>query len=667
MFCLIPEAAIKLKQAVVNGKLNPEKLNEMTSPERRAALAEIVGKESAQQVNLEFEKKLLLKNQDAAMYRWIKDVTGMSSAEKASLSEKIRQNRAERQRRIFDPKDNEIFLGEIASEVYARKFKTEVSLREAQDITELAADVQKAKGTAQYGPAKVALDNYANSIKERIEKPGLLNPLTQEGIRAKTGAVYNNAKVSFNFIADNTRSFVASMDNSFWFRQGLKALMNPRFTKIWLDNFITSFKDIAVTLKGGTKAGDAVLDAVKAEIYNRENFQNGRYELGHKLDIGVGLREEAFPTSFPQRIPVLGRLFKASEVAYEAGAMRLRADIADKMYSMAERAGVDMNNPHEIGSINDVVNGMTGRGKTKYLGESGQKFVNRAFFSFKFFKSNVDFLTLHQGKLSTFATKQAAMNLLSTVAVTGVILQIAKALDPEGNKDAFTLNSSRFGKIHLGGNAYVDITGGAGGIVVLASKLISNTSKSPTTGIVTKLGEGYGTQTRTDVLVNFTENKFSPLFAVFKDIFNQKDFAGNKPTVQGETGKLVTPILVSNISQFKGESGATQLLGLIMDGLGLSAGVSQTKLQDWTSNPGAELTQFRTKVGEEKFKEANDKFNKQYQDWFKNVVSTDKYKNLTDDEKQKVLTQKKSDLREQIFKQYGFRYKKQKSAPLPKF
>jgi len=65
--------------------------------------------------------------------------------------------------------------------------------------------------------------------------------------------------------------------------------------------------------------------------------------------------EEEFPTSFPSRIPVLGRFFKAAEVAYEAGAMRLRADVADAMYMMAEKVGRDLKNKVTVGDINLTV------------------------------------------------------------------------------------------------------------------------------------------------------------------------------------------------------------------------------------------------------------------------------------------------------------------------
>ena len=59
IFCLPTKYADKIKQAVRSGKLNPEKLNNMTSAQRREFLTGLVGNKNARQVNLLFERKLL--------------------------------------------------------------------------------------------------------------------------------------------------------------------------------------------------------------------------------------------------------------------------------------------------------------------------------------------------------------------------------------------------------------------------------------------------------------------------------------------------------------------------------------------------------------------------------------------------------------------------------
>ncbi len=633
-FCLPKQYLEKVKQAIKDGKFDIEKFN-TDSETRRNMLESIVGKESAEQVNTIYEKKLLLKNQEKAMYDFVKEITGLSAEAKEKTAAKIKQTYADKNRRLYDPKENESFLNEITSDLYSKKYKTEVSLEEAQTITELSADVKHAKEKMNsdftwkseedgidFGAKKVASDNYIGSLKVEARQPErtLINPLREKGIKGKVGAIIDNAKIAVNFIAENSRAMVASMDNSLWFRQGIKALKDPRYTKIWSEDFAKSWVDIYKTVRGqigsepigkniffgkdAIKAGDAVIDAVKAEAYSRQNYLNGRYEAktgdgpaGTKLDIGTG--EEAYPTSTPSRIPIIGRFFKGSEVAYEGGAMRLRMDIADQVYSWAEKTGVDMTDNQQVGGLNETVNQITGRATFGKRAGSIEKAANTAFFSIKFFKSNLDYLTSPLRYLldvDSAGKKLAATNLLYTAAVTGLILQLAKTLNPNDNKDIFNSTSSNFGKIR-NGNMTIDTTGGAGGIMVMMSKILTQKSTSSTTGITTQLGQGYGSQTGMDVLWSFTENKFSPLFQVIKDLIKQQTFSGKKPTIQSEVGGILAPISLQNISQFKTEPVAMQIIGLIADGVGLNTNVYAPST-DWGASTGKELQQFKQEVGD---------------------------------------------------------------------
>jgi hypothetical protein len=683
-YCLPKNYLEKVKQAIREGKFDMEKFN-VDSQTRRSMLAEIVGNENAEQVNTIYEKNLLLKNQEAAMYRTVSEITGVTAQKKAELAEKIKQTYADKNRRLYEPSELENHLNELTSDIYSKKYKTEISLEQAQMITELAQDMKVAKeaieasGKKGFGAAKVALDNYVNGLRMEAVKTGFTNPLKEQGISAKVGAVYDNARVSVNFIAENSRAIVASIDNSFWGRQGLRALLDPRTSKVWLKDFGKSWVDIGKTIRGGIgkgttksdvllgrdaiRAGDAIVDGVKAEIYERPNFLNGRYEgkagegtPGTKLDIGTG--EEAYPTSKPSKIPILGRFFKGSEVAYEAGAMRLRADIADKVYAMAEKSGADMTDNKVVGDLNEVINGMTGRGSFGKRAGGFERATNKAFFSIKFFKSNLDYLTLpfrEPGRVSGPARKLAATNLLYTAATTAVIMGIAKALNPDDNKDIFNITSSNFGKIRKG-NMSFDLTHGAGGIVVAMSKILTQKSTNATTGITTKLGEGYGSQRGMDVVWNFTENKFAPMFSVLKEIIDQQTFNRKKPTVLGEAGKLTTPISIQNISQFQSEPVAMRILGYIAEGIGLNTNVIAPGA-DWGENTSKELQQFKAKVGDATFKVANDEYNKRYSTWLAGAKKSEQFQALSGTDQQKAVAGRKAQIKNAIFKEYKFDYK----------
>ena len=666
-FCLPIKEANKIKEAIRNGTLSPDKLNKMTSQERRSFLANLIGKQNAKEVNLLFEKKLLLKNQERAMSDWAREITGLSKEQKEKTLEKIRKTYAEKKRRLQDPKENEIFLNEIVSDVYSRKFKTETSLEEAQTITELAQDTKRAREKMnpdftwkteedglKFGAAKVALDNYIGGLKAEANKELFVNPFKVRGLMEKARAISVDAKIAINFIADNSRAIKASVDNSLWGRQGIKVLFTH--PKTWATNFAKSWQDISTTIQKGNEAGEAILDGVKAEIYSRKNYLNGRYELGTNLDIGTG--EEEFPTSLPSKIPVLGRLFKAAEVSYEAGAMRLRVDVADIVYDIAENSGIDMKNKVEVGSINELVNSMTGRGKLKGL-ERGSKAINNVFFSIKFFKSNIDTLTLHafSGDFTNFAKKQAAINLLKIVSSISILLLISSSFD-EDSVD-WDPRSANFGKIRIG-NKRFDITGGMSSLIILASRIATQQTKSSVTGIIKDLDGGFGSPTGMDVLWNFTENKFSPMFSVIKELIAQKTFDGEEPTLVNQLENLIVPIIIeSGIDASQKEDLANTLLVLIADGLGISANVYSYN-NDWNVKPGKELTQFKEKVGQEKFEEANDKYNRLVNEKIVELNKDPTWKKLDEEDKQKKLTLEKNKIKSDIFREHRFKYRRTK-------
>ena len=132
-FCLIKPLAEKLKAAIKSGEIDPEKMNDMTSEEVHALLAKHIGDDAAREVNKLYESKLLLKNQEAGIVKMFRDVTGLSKEDRAELETKTKARYAERQRRIYNPADDEKMLNELTSDIYSKKDKTEVSPEQAQN------------------------------------------------------------------------------------------------------------------------------------------------------------------------------------------------------------------------------------------------------------------------------------------------------------------------------------------------------------------------------------------------------------------------------------------------------------------------------------------------------------------------------------------------------
>jgi hypothetical protein len=532
--CLPKEFTDKFKQAIKDGTINPETIMELeTSEQRRAFLEPIVGKENVQWVNAQLESKLILKNQQAGMLRWAQSVAGLTQTKRADLVERI--NKLDK---VLNPAEQDAFLADLA----AQKLGVSVTAEEAQKIATLAKKASEAKagGVAkEYGDAYVELENYVNSLSEQTLKEQFKErPITM--------------------IAGTAKSAKASLDDSAIFRQGWRTMFtNPM---IWMRNSVKTFSDFARTLEG-----KAVQDEVRSRIVSDPNFEKMK-----TAKLAVGTNEEAYPTSIPEMIPILGRLYKASENAYTGFVHRMRADVFNKYLEIAEASGVDINDKTQLESIGKLVNSLTGRADLgKY--EKAADVVNSVFFSPRSVKATFDVLTLHAKQdMSSFARKQAAINLVKMIAGMAAIIGIANAIAP-GSVETDP-RSADFGKIKVG-NTRFDITGGMSSLITLAARFFSGTSKSSTTGIVTKLNTSeFGSKSSGDVVQDFLRNKLSPAASVVNDVFfRHADFAGNKPTLGGELKNLLLPLPITTYQELaKDPNSANKVVAMLADALGIA-------------------------------------------------------------------------------------------------
>lgn len=619
-FCLIQSQANKFIKGLRSGEIDPDKLSGMASAERHDYLSRFVGENNATGVNSLFESKLLLKNQQTGMINWAKKVAGLTPEVKRDLITRIGKLDT-----VLNPAEQERFLTDLAT----TKLGTDVTAEEANKVFTLSNKIKDAEvGSRAYGQAKVDLINYVNELKG-------LNKLSLKSVTDVAGL---------------SKSIKASLDNSAIFRQGWKTLLtNP---KTWAKNAATSFSDIARTL-----GGKEVLDEVKVDQFTRDNEINGNYK---KMGIALGNPEEAFPTTLPEKIPLFGRLYKASETAYTGFVYRLRMDIADKYLDIARRSNVDLT-PNELKSIGSMVNSLTGRGNLgKYEGSAANAF-NNVFFSPRNVKAQFDTLghVVTGAGGSNFVRKQAARNLVKiTVGIAG-IMAVANAVQP-GSAETDP-RSADFGKIKVG-NTRFDITGGMSSLITLASRLATFSSKSTTTGQINLINSGkYGAQTGQDVVVDFLTNKASPITSVVLDLLKQKDRNGNTLTVGGEVSNLLTPLPITTFQDLKKDpNSANTVLAMIADGLGISTNTYGQTQKSWLQNPTKEQAAFQKKVGDTIFNQVNQEFNTQYDQWFAKTKQSSTYKNLSSQDKQAVTDAKKAALQTQLFKANGFKYKVQK-------
>lgn len=636
--CLPPKVADKFKQAFVSGDINPEKLMNMSSEERHAFFEKFSDKESATTLNSLFESKLLLKNQKRGMVTWAKTVSGISEPARKDMISKI-----SRLDRVLNPGEQEAFFKDLA----ATKLGVGVSRDEAKTIAQLSQDVEKARAAMEgggdrlaFGQASVRLANYVTDLKRSAEA-------------MKPGDYFKHPVRALNAVASNAKAINASMDNSAIFRQGWKTLWtNPR---IWAKNAKRSFGDLVRQF-----GGKEVIDGVNADIISRPNYD--RYVKGK---LAVGTLEEAFPTTAPEKLPLVGRAYKASEAAYTAFVHRTRADVFDKYLEVAEKSGINVNDPKELEAIGKLVNSLTGRGSLGVLEPVGNT-VNNVFFSPRFLKANIDLVTQPfggGGAKTAFARKQAAANLVKVVSGTAAVLTIANAVKP-GSVE-WDPRSADFGKIRIGDTRF-DVAAGMGSIVTLAARLATMSSKSSTTGQINKLNSGkYGSQTGWDVAHNFIDNKLSPAASVVRDLLKGKDQAGNKTTLVGEAKNLFTPLGVKNYEELnKDPHGANKLLTMIADGLGVAANTyGNTGQSGWKNSDAKEVNAFKRSVGTQKFNQASQEYDKRLNDWTTKTIQKPEYKKMPTGQQKDLFNREKTKIQKDIFKENGFKYKRAKSDP----
>lgn len=541
-FCLPKFASDAFKAKLKDGTIEPQKITNMTSEERRSFFSDIVGPENAKDVNTLFESKLLLKNQQQGIINWAKKLTGITPEIQRDIL-----TRVGKLTEVLQPKDLDAFLNDLIE----KRLGMGVTPEQASKLVTLAAKVDTAKKAMaagadrmDYGHAKVAFGNYVSDLKNAANK------LTPIEYAKNPGEIIKNT-------AGFAKALKASLDNSAIFRQGWKTLFTH--PKEWVSNAAQSFKDIAQTI-GGTQ----VMDNVQADIQSRPT-----YDLMKKAKLDVGTPEEAYPTSLPEKIPGLGRLYKASETAYTAFLHRMRADVFDKYVTIAKKAGIDITDTTQLESLGKLVNSLTGRG---HLGkaEPAANTFNNILFSPRFLKSNIDTLTAHQFQkgVTPFVRIQAAKNLVKIIGGTAAILAIANAVAP-GSVETDP-RSSDFGKIKIG-NTRFDVSGGMGSLITLLSRLGTMSSKSTTTKKVTPLNSGkYGATTGVDVLVNYAQGKLSPLLSIGADVLRGQDFNGNKPTPLNEASNFLMPLPLTNYLQLKNDpQSANDFAGVIADFLGI--------------------------------------------------------------------------------------------------
>lgn len=570
------------------------KLISMTSAERRAFFESTVGPENAKRVNALIESKFILKNQELGLINAIKSITGIKTTLPRDMLTKV-----QRISEVLQPKDVEAFLADFVD----KRLGMGVTVEEAGKIAHLAKEVETAKTSYQEGLTKAKteiatklktqdeavigreLDKLANtkgtklydqSMEYGIRLVEFKNYISELKTQAGTLRVRDYLKNPFRItlpLLNITKSLWSALDNSFQLRQAIPLLLMGKWGT-WAKGFAKSWemmgKQFVAPNEGGlfSNQKDIAVNALKAWAYSRPLAMDGTFTRG---ELAIGIKgEEAFPSSIPGRIPGIGRLFGASEAAYNGTALKLRVELATKYFRDAQEQGVNILNKDEAKGIGNIINAMTGRGRVT-LTPGQSEFVNAAFFSIRYAKSAWDTMTAHTfgtGLDSSFAKKAAAVNTIKLYAGLTTLFLLANTLDPE-----MVDTKKHLGKLKIAGK-WVNVAGGMSSIAQTAQNIAMFLIQQSKTNKLPK----YGQQTGMDIFWGFWEGKASPLFSVMRDYLRGRTFQGKKPTVKGELINLAKPLPVQSFEQImKQTDGGDTMLLTALELLGASVSTPPKK------------------------------------------------------------------------------------------
>ncbi|MEI6831313.1 MAG: hypothetical protein WCK61_01250 [Candidatus Omnitrophota bacterium] len=347
--------------------------------------------------------------------------------------------------------------------------------------------------------------------------------------------LFEKVKYVLNQTINIPKSIMASYDLSAPFRQGIFLIGKPK-------QFWGSFKRMFGAFKS-----EVAFNAIQDAIIRDPDFQLARDSKLSLTDMDVllGEREEAFLSSWAEKIPLVGIGIKASNRAYVGFLNKLRFDVFKDLVDKAELSGLKARENRDLSmGIADFVNNATGRGTLPGGLQKAAVTLNSLFFSPRLVMSRINLLNpVYYIKQDPFVRKEALKSLLAFLGFGVTVLTLAKMAGSEVGTDP---KSSDFGKVKIG-STRIDVWGGFQQLSVMASRVITGKIVSSTTGKEMTLGEGYKPMTRADIIQHFIESKESPVASFITSLLKGQDATGQKIDIPKEIEQRFVPMVIQDI------------------------------------------------------------------------------------------------------------------------
>jgi len=350
------------------------------------------------------------------------------------------------------------------------------------------------------------------------------------------------------------RSLMASFDLSAPFRQGGTMVARKQWWTSW-DDMFKSF------------GSENAYQAMRQEIQSRPTYTAMRQAELALTDVAAlaGGREERFMSTMAERIPVVGKVVRASDRAYTGFLNRVRADVFDDVLKQSQAAGVDVADAAYLKGLGSWINTATGRGPLYGL-ERAAPVLNTVLFSPRLFASRIANLNpaFYVG-LPEPVRREAVKNILATGAIWTTLIGLAAA---GGAKVVSDPRNADFGKIRVGNTRY-DLMAGHQQLIRVVAQLISGQVVSSSTGKVMQLSDvkAFRPLTRKDIALRFIEAKEAPIASFVTDWMEGRNFIGEPFDVGKEVAARFIPMAAGDIKETMDEMGIGKGLAMAVPGM----------------------------------------------------------------------------------------------------
>lgn len=344
-----------------------------------------------------------------------------------------------------------------------------------------------------------------------------------------------------------SRSLITSADVSAPFRQGGFLLLGDLVV-----HPVRAAKQIGSMFK--QLASEKGFEDAQASIMLRPNAKSGLYEKAglYLADMSGTLsgREETMRSNLAEKVPLIGKIVRASNRAYAGFLNRQRADTFDAL--VESLGGADKITPEQAKSLADFVNTATGRGNVGGFERSADA-AARVLFSPRFLASRFQ-LAFGQhalsGQTKALVAQQYGKFAMGLAAVYGLSLLFGGDVEKDPR-------SADFGKAKFG-NTRIDPLAGLAQVTTFVARMLSGQ---------TMKGNRVVKQNRADTFQRFARTKLAPIPGVVADYMVEKTLDYQDPSLRTAAQRLLIPISYQDMPAVYREQGPIK--GTIMEALNL--------------------------------------------------------------------------------------------------